>query len=608
MPSFERLGPYIIERSLGSGGMGAVFLGVDETTGERAAVKVLSPALGEDPNFRERFGTEIETLKKLRHPNIVQLLGFGEQDGQLFYAMEMVEGRTLQQEMQAGRTFQWREVARIGVQICQALKHAHDRGVIHRDLKPANLLYTVEEQIKLADFGIAKLYGMSQLTVAGGVIGTADYMSPEQGEGKAVTARSDLYSLGSVLFALLARRPPFASRTAAEVMHKLRYEEAPPIRRLAPETPQEFELIIAQLLAKEPGDRIATALAVANRLKAMDHALSMETRVASDSDEFDLSHDEQYQLSDESPTGQSPTMETRAVTPLDRVTNLADEDLLQQHRKETVAMPGLGLSEPTPLTTTETHSTHFTTFDEAARRRATTFLSSEDTTPLWLKVAPLLLAVGLIAVGIWYFSRPASADSLYEEIIMAAEEGETADLIKVESEIDEYLERFPGTSRHQEVQQLRDELDNYRLQRRYERKARTRSRHKDLGPVERAYVNATRLAATDPVAAAQQLQAILDVYSEAELGDEDARCVDLAREQLDHLQADGREMFDTDLAAINQRLDAADALGVDQAERAQAIRRGVIALYGSLAWAQPAVQRARAALDQGDLTESPSRN
>ena len=93
-----------------------------------------------EPNFRERFGTEIETLKKLRHPHIVQLLGFGEQDGQLFYAMEMIEGRTLQQELQAGRRFEWRAVARIGVQICQALKHAHDRGVIHRDLKPANLL------------------------------------------------------------------------------------------------------------------------------------------------------------------------------------------------------------------------------------------------------------------------------------------------------------------------------------------------------------------------------------------------------------------------------------------------------------------------------------
>ena len=102
MPPLQRLGPYLIQQPLGSGGMGTVFLGVDETTGERAAVKVLSPALGADANFRERFGTEIETLKKLQHPNIVQLLGFGEQDGQLFYAMEMVDGQSLQQELHGG--------------------------------------------------------------------------------------------------------------------------------------------------------------------------------------------------------------------------------------------------------------------------------------------------------------------------------------------------------------------------------------------------------------------------------------------------------------------------------------------------------------------------
>ena len=299
MPPLQRLGPYLVQQPLGSGGMGTVFLGIDETTGERAAVKVLSPALGADANFRERFGTEIETLKKLTHPNIVQLLGFGEQDGQLFYAMEMVDGLSLQQELQAGRRFEWREVARIGVQICQALKHAHDRGVIHRDLKPANLLHTPDDQIKLADFGIAKLYGMSQLTVAGGVIGTADYMSPEQGDGRGVTARSDLYSLGSVLFTLLAGRPPFASRTAAEVIHKLHYEEAIPVRRLAPDTPEEFELIIAQLLEKDPAKRVATALAVANRLKAMEYGLSLETRVDAQSAHFSLSTDEEYKLAGE---------------------------------------------------------------------------------------------------------------------------------------------------------------------------------------------------------------------------------------------------------------------------------------------------------------------
>ena len=228
------------------------------------------------------------------------------------------------------------------MQICQALKHAHDRGVIHRDLKPANLLHTPDDQIKLADFGIAKLYGMSQLTVAGGVIGTADYMSPEQGDGQGVTARSDLYSLGSVLFALLAGRPPFASRTAAEVIHKLHYEEALPVRRLAPDTPEEFELIIAQLLEKDPAKRIATALAVANRLKAMEYGLSLETRVDNAFGPLlagDVTRSTSWPASRTTSRRLLPAAKRDSSLP-PNATWMHEPDSIEQHRKPTVAMSG----------------------------------------------------------------------------------------------------------------------------------------------------------------------------------------------------------------------------------------------------------------------------
>ena len=244
----EQLGPYKIERMLGRGGMGAVYAGVNEQTQERAAVKVLSPTLADDSAFRQRFKAEIETLKALHHPNIVQLFGYGEQDGHLFYAMELVEGHNLQDAMAAGRKFNWREVCHIGIEICQGLKYAHNVGVIHRDLKPANLLITPDDTIKLTDFGIARLFGMSHLTADGGVLGTADYMAPEQAEGRPVSARCDMYSLGCVLFALLARRPPFAGPSLPEVLHALRYDPAPSVRRYAPQTPPELDRIIAQLL------------------------------------------------------------------------------------------------------------------------------------------------------------------------------------------------------------------------------------------------------------------------------------------------------------------------------------------------------------------------
>src|SRR5687768_14221345 len=141
----QRLGPYQLEKILGRGGMGAVYVGRNVETGQRAALKVLNPILADDANFCERFKLEVETLKKLLHPNIVQLFAYGEQDDHLFYVMELVEGRSLQDELIAGRRFHWREVARIGIDVAVALKHAHDRGVIHRDLKPANLLIDAHE-------------------------------------------------------------------------------------------------------------------------------------------------------------------------------------------------------------------------------------------------------------------------------------------------------------------------------------------------------------------------------------------------------------------------------------------------------------------------------
>src|SRR5262245_1911275 len=275
----EKLGPYKLEKILGRGGMGAVYVGLHEETGERAAVKVLSGHLADDEAFRERFKIEVETLKRLSHPNIVQLTGYGEDDGHLFYVMELVQGKSLHDELVAGRRFTWREVTRIGIVLAQALKHAHDRGIIHRDLKPANLLIDDQDHIKLTDFGIAKLYGGTNVTADGGVLGTADYMSPEQADGKQVTSRCDLYALGSVMYALLTGRPPFAGKTIVQVINALKNDAAIPVCRLAPDTPEEFESIVMQLLDKDPAKRIPTALALSNRLKAMEHALSLDTRI-----------------------------------------------------------------------------------------------------------------------------------------------------------------------------------------------------------------------------------------------------------------------------------------------------------------------------------------
>ena len=138
-PPIKRLGPYLIDEVVGQGAMGLVFSARHDETSERAAIKVLAPTIANDEKFRERFIAEIESLKQLNHPNIVRLFGYGEHEGHLYYSMELVEGTNLEEELSAGRRFNWRDVTQIGIDVSRALKHAHDHGVIHRDLKPANL-------------------------------------------------------------------------------------------------------------------------------------------------------------------------------------------------------------------------------------------------------------------------------------------------------------------------------------------------------------------------------------------------------------------------------------------------------------------------------------
>ena len=271
---FEQLGPYRLSRRLGRGGMGTVYEGLDVEAGQPAAVKVLNPHLAVEEGFRERFEIEIESLKKLKHPNIVRLYGFGQQDGHLYYAMELVHGTNLEDELQAGRRFNWRETVHLGIKLARALKHAHDHGVIHRDLKPANLLLTPDGDLKLADFGIARLFGNTRLTSAGGLIGTAEYMAPEQADGRGVTPLSDLYSLGGVMFAMLAGRPPFGGGSLPEVLQLQRFADPPRVSQFARDVPHELEEIITRLLAKEPSARGANAGVIARQLSALEHALS----------------------------------------------------------------------------------------------------------------------------------------------------------------------------------------------------------------------------------------------------------------------------------------------------------------------------------------------
>jgi serine/threonine protein kinase len=262
-----RIGPYLIERKLGAGGMGTVYLARHEQTGRIVALKLLSPSLAREEGLVARFMREIVALQKLKNPHVVELFDHGVDGEMYYYAMEYVPGETLTARLRREKRIPWREVIDLSIEICVALKSAHDAGIIHRDLKPSNLLLTPDGNLKLTDFGVAQVFAGSKLTVTGGIIGTAEYMSPEQGQGRRITKRSDLYALGAVMYVMLTGRPPFSGKTTLDVIHKHKYNQFDRPRTIVPEIPYWLDEIVCQLMEKDPEKRPADAFVVNRRLQ-----------------------------------------------------------------------------------------------------------------------------------------------------------------------------------------------------------------------------------------------------------------------------------------------------------------------------------------------------
>ena len=266
-PMPETIGDYIVERELGSGGMGTVYLGKHRETQNLAAVKMLPASLARQEGLVHRFNREIEAMKKFQSPHIVELYESGQDHSTFYYAMEYVNGETITDRITREKRIPWREVIEMGVQICHALKAAHNAGIIHRDLKPSNLLIDQDGQIKLTDFGIAQVFASNKLTVTGGVLGTAEYMSPEQAQGKRANKQSDIYSLGAVLYVMLTGRPPFTGKTTLDICQKHRFAQFDSPKRIVPEIPHWLDEIVCKCLEKKPEDRYPDAYVLSLRLK-----------------------------------------------------------------------------------------------------------------------------------------------------------------------------------------------------------------------------------------------------------------------------------------------------------------------------------------------------
>ncbi len=261
---------YEIESRIGRGGMADVLLARDLLLDRPVAIKVLFPEFATDPNFVERFRREAQAAANLNHPNIVGVYDWGKYGSTYFIAMEYVQGRTLADIVQSNGRISAVQAAEIASEVAAALGFAHRNGVVHRDIKPANILIGSSGQVKVADFGIARAMNSaadSNLTQVGLVMGTATYFSPEQAQGAQPDPRSDLYSLGIVLYEMVGGKAPFAGDNPVSIAYKQVHEAPQPLNQIAPDVPKPFEAIVAKLLAKNPAHRYADGEALRDDLR-----------------------------------------------------------------------------------------------------------------------------------------------------------------------------------------------------------------------------------------------------------------------------------------------------------------------------------------------------
>ncbi len=527
-----RLGSWILDRELGRGGMGCVYLAHTEAGGQ-AAVKVLAGDLAADPEFLPRFEREIAILRQLDHPNIVRFLEAGAQDRLSWFAMEYVAGPSLETLRLERGPFSWEEVIDMGVQLAQALKHAHDRGIIHRDLKPANLLLGEPPsgretpganapgspglqlgQVKLTDFGIASLFAAGHLTATGRVVGTAEYLSPEQAAGKSATRRSDIYSLGVVLYTLVTGRPPFAGEVV-DLLHKHLYAQFDRPIRLVPDLPRDLDDLICQMLDKDPARRPADGTVLHRRLETIRRKMEFKANAAT-----------QETVERKLPGVREEHAEEGPATLMSR---LMRRELEDQNRGGPIQR----------------------------------FLNSP-----WVLLPLFLLTVGIIVWTFW----PLSAEGLYRRAAaLLASEPDNWERAKTEY-LDVLKRKYPDHPYQEEVRQLEQQIEAYEVS----QEARKRSR--SAGPMSEAqwfYQQGVRQRQLGQNAVARATwKSLIQAFSEVP---SEAPWVRLAQERLDESNPEAKR----GLKPIRQAVEHARQLRQQgKNAEADAISKAIEELYG----------------------------
>lgn len=492
----SQFGPYRVIRLLGQGGMGNVYEAVDPTTGRTVAVKTLPLHLASDDGVRRRFQAEIKTLMTLSHPGIARMLAWGDEEDLPFFVMELVPGLTLEALLRSGRRFTCPETVAIAAEIVRVLKAAHDQGVVHRDLKPANLLFPPAAgggfHVKLTDFGIAKLYGETGLTRSGMVVGTPEFMAPEQAAGGLVDHRADLYSLGLVIYAMLAGKPPFQG-PMAEVLECQRSKAHPPLTKVVPNVPKPMSDLVDRLLEKQPGRRPANATVVARMLADIAAVPMPPTPPKS----LATSHEA------------SPSAVTVPPVPAAMATTVFTDAAVQPLSGD-VPPAGRPAGSDPPQST-------YTTVEEAARATRATRERRARAARLtaWLQAAAALTIVAAVIAGGVVLVRPMlwpTADEIHGQILGIV--GDPDALADPCRPITAFLRSFPGDGRADGVRRLGREIGIERLWKRMRRRVRLGQFKPLTGPPandEQAFLEALRLWLVDnePKQAAEKFRALM---------------------------------------------------------------------------------------------------
>jgi len=313
-----RFGDFEVKRKIGEGGMGQVYLARQISLDREVALKVLPERLAQDRSFRVRFEHEARSAARLNHPNIISVYASGIKDGVPYFAMEYVDGEDLASILRKSGKMPVSEALRVAKEVARALDAAHRQGVIHRDIKPSNIMIRDDGVVKVTDFGLAKALGaQSVLTQANVVLGTPHYMSPEQGKGAKVDGRSDIYSLGVVLYEMLCGDVPFKADTPTSVIYQQIYEEPPPLSEKAPHVPRIVEAIVMRMLQKDPAKRFQKASDVVAAIEQAEKSVSKDAAAAMTL-ELGVISDVTVPAAGKRSAGEQGATEARSATPQDK--------------------------------------------------------------------------------------------------------------------------------------------------------------------------------------------------------------------------------------------------------------------------------------------------